>query len=126
MFSVILLGKEARISWEDQSLKFTGDLEFLLILGLSAAGKAGVSSAASWAWATVPGLCQSSWAGTGKSVHTPVERLVPWPGAGAAGAVPGRNSACLQSHTQLGVRVCCPEASGTGFRAEARALLRAQ
>lgn len=47
MFSFIPLGKEARISWEDQTLKLTGDLELLLILGLTAAEKAGISSAAS-------------------------------------------------------------------------------
>lgn len=126
MFSFTPLGKEARISWEDQTLKFTGEL--LLILGLTAAEKAGVSSAASQGWATVlAGLCQGSWAGTGKSMHTPAQHLVPcWRGCRAWGLLGCRNSACLQSHTQLGVRLCCPGASGTGFREGATALPRAQ
>lgn len=135
MFSFIPLGKEAGISWEDQTLKFTGEL--LLILGLRAAEKAGVSSAASRAWATVlaglcqaPGLAQVSpctqqhstlCVGLVKTLHSPGAR-----GPGAAGPVPGRSSACLQNHTQPGARVCCPDASATGFREGATALLRAQ
>lgn len=44
MFGFIPLGKEARMSQEDQTLKFTGDLDLLLILGLTAAEKAEIST----------------------------------------------------------------------------------
>lgn len=44
MFGFIPPGKEARISQEDQTLKFTGDLDLLLILGLTAAEKAEIST----------------------------------------------------------------------------------
>lgn len=133
MFTFTPLGKEARISWENQTLKFTGEL--LLILRFTAAETARVSSAASrpgpHSWlglVRAPGLAQVSPCTHQHSTSCLVKRLqsLGVPGPGAAGPVPGRNSACLQSHTQLGVRVCWPDASGTGFREGATALLRAQ
>lgn len=54
MFSFIPLGKEARISQEDQTLKFTGNLDLLLMLGLTAAEKAEISAEPSLPQGTEP------------------------------------------------------------------------
>lgn len=126
MFSFIPLGKEARISWEDQTLKFTGEL--LQLKKQESPLHPPRPGPQSWlGFVRAPGLAQVSPCTHQQSTSCLglVKRLQS-SGPGAAGPVPGRNSACLQSHTQLGARVCCSDGSGTGFREGATALLRAQ